>query len=781
MVDQWGAQPKAGESGSSSGYAALALRDLLDARDQYHIHLMRHPNVVATAIGYYRIRKSDSWPRASRHVKGTDARTLTNSEIREYSWPSVLVFVDHWVDADKFDGKPRTGGRKYDPSDLVPKTLYLPDGRTVPVCVIEAPREPTIPTGPVDVRYPLNNIGSGNPVMVQVQNREHVATVACLATDGHLVYAVTNRHVTGEAGEPVYAMLNGRSEPIGVSSPLQKTRVPFSDLYPGWPGRSTYVNIDLGLIEVTDVNNWTARLQDGSVMGPMVDLSSVDFPLSLVGRSVRGYGAASAWMGGEIHGLFYRYKSRGGFEYVADFFIGPRAMPKASGLLSRPGDSGTLWLLEEPVDADQPDGTPPAPNLRPLALQWGADRLHSNGSADAQAYVLATSLSTACDQLDVDLVRDWNLDQPDTWGAIGHFSIAANVAGALSAKVPNLTKLMTDNADIISHPKAVILTNEFKGMGSDAIIPMADVPDFFWKHGKQGHSRQWEGPNHFADMDHKRDDGVDLLALCKNKSQVDPDVWNSFYDSVSDLLTDQPIPQKYRGLLPFRVWQIFDEMVEFAEKKKVPEFVCAAGVLTHYVGDACQPLHISYLHDGDPFRATTHTVHHRNGTVEDVKKALGEGVHSAYEDAMVNGNREDIWKGLVKTPKVKQTEVIGNGRDAALATVKLMRDTFTAIPPAKILASYLTKDPTVPMADQLWRAFGAGTIEVMKDGTHLLAVLWESAWLTAGNGSEPPVKLVTLKPQQAMDICAPETFLPSLNIAAIGAVLKQPKSTGAAA
>jgi hypothetical protein len=60
-------------------YAALSLRDLLEARDQYHIHLMRHPNVVATAIGYYRIRRNDSQPSDTPVVKGTGKRTLENS------------------------------------------------------------------------------------------------------------------------------------------------------------------------------------------------------------------------------------------------------------------------------------------------------------------------------------------------------------------------------------------------------------------------------------------------------------------------------------------------------------------------------------------------------------------------------------------------------------------------------------------------------------------------------------------------------------------------------
>jgi hypothetical protein len=108
-----------------------SLRDLLDAREQYHIHLMQHPNVVATAVGRYRIRKRDSLPTktGSSKIHGTYPRDLANSEVRYYSWPSILVFVDKWEDAAKLEKTP--GG-------LVPnyKTLYLPDGRSVPVCVI---------------------------------------------------------------------------------------------------------------------------------------------------------------------------------------------------------------------------------------------------------------------------------------------------------------------------------------------------------------------------------------------------------------------------------------------------------------------------------------------------------------------------------------------------------------------------------------------------------------------------------------------------------------------
>jgi|AmaraimetFIIA100_FD_contig_121_314538_length_569_multi_4_in_0_out_0_1 hypothetical protein len=34
---------------------------------------------------------------------------------------------------------------------------------------------------------------------------------------------------------------------------------------------------------------------------------------------------------------------------------------------------------------------------------------------------------------------------------------------------------------------------------------------------------------------------------------------------------------------------IFDAMAKYAGAGKAGEFVCAAGTLTHYIGDACQP------------------------------------------------------------------------------------------------------------------------------------------------------------------------------------------------
>jgi hypothetical protein len=760
-------QFKRSQGGPASSYAALSLRDLLDARDQYHIHLMRHPNVVATAIGYYRIRKGDTWPGDENEIKGKGERTLTNSEVRAYSWPAVLVFVEKWVPPEDF------GPNSLE--KMVPPTLYLPDGRTVPVCVISAPKDAVNAADPLAAAFPINNIGSGHPVIVTVQGREHVATVACLVTDGHRVYGLTNRHVTGDDGNVVDSILGGVRKRVGLASAAQITRLPFSDVYPGWPGRSTYVNLDVGLIDVDDLDDWTARLEDGTMAAQMVNLSSVDFPLALIGRHVRGCGAASGWMLGEISALFYRYKSRGGFEYVADFFIGPRTDDDGDGedpLLTHAGDSGTLWLLEPETDTEEVDDASADGLLRPLAIQWGANRLYSGLNAPSQSYALATNISLACDRLDLDFVRDWNLEQDNTWAAFGHFTIASRVASKLSGAAPKLKELMDNNASIISHPDDVLLSSEFKRMAEDPFVPLADVPDFFWKHGKQGFTRFYEGPSHFADMDHPRpSDGKTLLDLCEDTNDVDPVIWNDFYDQIEDFLTHEDIDQKYRGLLPFRVWQIFDEMVRFAKEGKIPEFVCAAGVLTHYVADACQPLHISYLHDGDPRQPVTRVVHHRTGVVEEVSEPLGKGVHAAYEDKMVSQNRKEIVKALNATRKVDRRELIATGKAAADLTVELMKRTFSELPPATIVASFVeAKRQGKVAADELWDQFKVKTKVAMQDGTHTLAVLWESAWdIAEAEKSSPSTD--TLTKEKAMSICADKEFLPSVSINEVGKYL----------
>jgi hypothetical protein len=372
-------------------------------------------------------------------------------------------------------------------------------------------------------------------------------------------------------------------------------------------------------------------------------------------------------------------------------------------------------------------------------------------------------------------VRDWNIDQTDTWGALGHFSIATRTLTALSDRnFPKLKKMMEKHLAVISHTDNILMKADFTGMGSEDVVPMADVPDFFWKPrvAKQGFDRPLEGSNHFADMDQKGADGKTLLQITKDAVNVDPDKWQHYYDGITDILSGKKIAENRRGLLPFRVWQIFDAMCEFAAKD-LEKFICAAGVLTHYIGDACQPLHISYLHDGDPERPVTHTFTKGKKAGTSEERPLGQGVHSAYEDKMIFDNREKILAGLKKTPKAKKSEYVSTGKEAAELTIELMRNTFNLLPPAKMVQTYIDVGKGGKAASNaLWSKYGEKTIRVMQDGTHVLAVLWESAWDVAGGDKNMKLKKA-LTPVQAMNIVKKSDFLPSMSIGTIGAILRR--------
>jgi hypothetical protein len=304
---------------------------------------------------------------------------------------------------------------------------------------------------------------------------------------------------------------------------------------------------------------------------------------------------------------------------------------------------------------------------------------------------------------------------------------------------------------------------------------MADVPDFFWKPrvAKQGYDRYLEGGNHFADMDQEGADGKTLLELTEDDSYIDPDKWEKYYDGIADILTGESIKENRRGLLPFRAWQIFDKMCDFARDGEAENFVCAAGVLTHYIGDACQPLHISYLHDGDPAQPVKHVFTKGKKAGRSEERPKGQGVHSAYEDKMVFDHRKLILDGLKKTPVVKRTEWIGSGREAAKRTIDLMRNTFELLPPAKIVATYVKVGKGGRAASEaLWQKFGNDTIQAMRDGTHLIAVLWESAW-RVGGGETNVRRTSALTRKEAMNIVKDENFLPSMSIGTIGKELRK--------
>lgn len=718
---------------TQQNFRALSVKDLLQARDLYHYHLLNKPNVVGTAIGLYLIRKHDhmtpSEERAhclrtgqTQLIKGE--RTLQNSTVRDYSWPCVLAFVREWLSASDFG----TDGARYKPEEMIPKTLYMPDGRMVPVCVVKVEQGEPATNGPVDWRWPKGIFGGGMPIMVEAQKQTHEATSGCLVSDGHTTYALTSRHVCGNQGEPVFTLSRGERVEIGRASARHLTRLPFTDIYPEFVGHRTYVNLDVGLIQLADLNQWTSQTYGLGSMGALADLNELNISTRLINAPVVAYGAASGRLEGRIMALFYRYRSVGGYDYVADFLIAPRRT-EGDSAQTQPGDSGAVWQLvtnqkrlstDEGADEDADfDG-----ELRPLAVEWGGQVFMEKTTEQSFAFALATSLTTVCSALDVELVQEHNTGVVPYWGQMGHYSIASFACKALSPG--KLKDFMTNNIDRISfgfeHLNKKDIKARLKAAREDeSLIPLADVPDEVWKKlpsqvkgGRDvkpgGHSSTGpEHPNHYADIDEHKPGEKTLRQQClDDHSKINVDFWRDFYTKHGHTA------QSDRGLLPFRVWQFFDAMKGFAAAGKADEFLCAAGLVSHYVGDACQPLHGSIFADGDP------------------KTKEGAGVHTAYETTLIEMKQVPLEAGIAAAIKKPGDALpqIRTGKDAALAVIELMDRSAKEIPPPKLVQTFVQaggKD-TVPVREALWKKFGDGTIAVMTDGARVLAKIWEGAW-----------------------------------------------------
>lgn len=749
---------------SNRDFSSLSIKDLLEAREAYHVHLSRMERVIGTAIGRFLIRRSDKDfrnPYSAESAAKSPARTLGNADVRKWSWPCVLVFVRDWHTKEAM---------RTQPDNVVPSFLYLSDGRVVPTCVIcvGLDEEPVRPLS--HLNFPSKLIGGGYPVLTEVQNTRHVGSLGCLVTDGDTVYALTNQHVVGEAGRETLTLVNGQRRKIGVASAKQVGKKPFGQVYQGFPAVHAFCNLDAGLVRLEDVNRCTAQVFGLGQLGPLIDVNVNTLTLDLIGMPVRAFGGVSGELTGKVFAFFYRYRSVGGFDFVADLLIGPSNA--RTPLRTQHGDSGTLWVYDPPKpkpkpkqkQKQKPEEPQPelngegvqAPRYRPLALQWGGQKLLAAGAEVGVQFALATFVSTVCRELEVDLISDLNIGQVPFWGRLGHYQIAAEACVLVTNQ--KLTTLLNKNIDRISFDLQTIhassksqKTGVFQKLPD--FVPLADVADLVWKSGPAGIKRGKEGPNHFADMDAASAGplfaGKSLLDLTRKPSNIDPAIWDSFYDELNAASENDT----KKGALPFRVWQIYQALVGFVQERKVADFVCAAGILAHYVGDACQPLHTSQFHDGPPGQSI--------------------GVHAMYEDTMLDSRPDELVDAVAAAlGNRKAKKDVTGGKEAAASIIQLFRDVRKVLSPEEIVKFFLTLDQNKPK--QMWDEFGARTAEVMALGCLRLASLWQSAWVEGGGDQIPNNKLTAINKSTLKQKYENKTFLESLNLKdmAAGQVLK---------
>jgi hypothetical protein len=798
--------------GLENGYdfGSLSIADLLAARDQYHFHLMNKANVVGTAIGRYLIRDKEEWQQAHGHPKPlTTARTLDTAHVRDYSWPCVLVFVSEWVPETRF----RAGSKKTPPSKIVPNILYMPDGRAVPVCVVEVKPDTSDDSRlPLRRTLPQHTFGGGLPINVSVQQQDHVATAGCLVSDGSLTYALTARHVCGDPGTELSATLRDGRHPIGKSSHKQVTRVPFNKVYPAFPARQSYLNLDVGLVELSDASDWTCNIYGLAPIKAVYDIYEQNLSFDLLEKPAVAVGAASGTLCGRVKALFYRYRSIGGYDYISDFMIAPEpGWPN-----SHHGDSGAIWhidLSEVAHDRARRSGpvrTPPPPlktpltqrDLRPFAIQWGGLTFDTAGSDGGRSnFALASSLSNVCKLLDVELVTERNIGASGYWGRVGHFSIARMAIDLVGDA--KLSKLLTANADSISFDLDTIKKTSFdKSVGTSLakgeFAHLADVPDDVWKHWPEGHKGGRKGgrddrpgvhgsdgpehPNHYADIDIEFQNKMfRKLCLETPATFLTLSAWQAFYAEINRRIKQAGGQQKKEtneGILPFRVWQFFNELVAFADKGDTTSFVAAAGALAHYVGDACQPLHGSQFGQSDESRPTT------TGAVNPkTHKPLkfGDGAHSAYETKMLDHMAPDLFANIDQLlPGKHGLTLVKDGRGAALDIVKLMDDVAGVLDPMEILEAFEqagggTRNDQVEKIYNT-KKIGERTAKVMVLGVRHLAMIWEAAWTAGGGPKIAQAKLTEIK-QPLLRACYERTsFVPSLTIKTLGK--KLPEAVG---
>jgi len=690
---------------------------------------MAMDNVIGTAIGLYRIHKESPDHRndntaAAAGTRGTYStpKTFQNSSVKSWSWPCVLVIVRRWMSPHEFRTRP----------DQVVRPFFdLPDGRVVPVCVVCASLYEGETSQIVSVPLTSSGLGGGFPVFTTVQGEEHVGTIACIVHDSERHFALTAGHVAGTPGSEISTLVDDRYERIGIAAGSRMTLHPFERVFPGLPGANSRSNLDVGLIEMDSLERWSSDIRDIGRVGALVDFNANSASLDWIGRNVLGYGSSSGRMTGEITALFYRYKTVGGIDYISDFLISHR---QGRPLKSQPGDSGTLLC----VDASEFERVPDERALpRPFAVQWGGQKLVSGPDGPMTQFVLATSLATACRELNVELVTDWRNAVTEYWGQVGHFKIAdqavAMTPGSLGAFMRAQRQQITFPG--IAAPRDLDPSKDF--------VPLADVPDLVWKNNinKTGFGVRSgaENPNHYAD--------IDLPYKGGTLGDLGPDAsaWLTAYKSKN-------VIWQHQGLLPFRIWQIFDEMVGYVKTGDTLRFLCAAGVLSHYVGDSCQPLHGSQHSDG------------LNGSTT--------GVHTTYEERMVDDNAATLATMIDKALKKPfKPRLVKSGRDAASRVLSLMRHCQKLIPPVDLCKLYNENhtgsikrggDPVAAKA--LFKVYGQKTALCIADGSKLLATLWISTF-TAGGGTDNTLsKPVTDALVRGVYASEEDTFVPSYTL-----------------
>src|SRR5262249_17978661 len=145
-------------------------------------------------------------------------------------------------------------------ANAIPRSLYLPDGRIIPTCVIQAKPDERLPgpsLGPFNTSLLL---GVGYSCFRNHQVIHSFGPFACLPYQSASSYPLTDRCVGRGAGEGVRGVVRSSCQPLGASGGVPCVRPLMSSVFPRYPAADVYLPLESGLLRIGDINDWSAQV-----------------------------------------------------------------------------------------------------------------------------------------------------------------------------------------------------------------------------------------------------------------------------------------------------------------------------------------------------------------------------------------------------------------------------------------------------------------------------------------------------------------------------------------
>ena len=241
-------------------------------------------------------------------------------------------------------------------------------------------------------------------------------------------------------------------------------------------------------------------------------------------------------------------------------------------------------------------------------------------------------------------------------------------------------------------------------------VALADLADLVWRS-----RRPKDKANYFADIDRPGGPSGNeptLIDLWSDPANRTPQACTASYG----YLASPPVDGHRKALLS-RAKQFYELMVSAVLAGDALKFIALAGTMAHYVGDACQPLHVYRFHHGRPSHP------------ED------SAVHEEYETKLLDRFSADLVRKVNAAIDGRTMTSLTVGGDAvADCVVRLMGLTIARLNPATVIDRRIATKCQNHTAD-LWAELGQDTAAAIAEGALCLVSLWQSAWVE-GQGDQ---------------------------------------------